>query len=484
MAKPLKFVVIGAGMAGILMGYRLKQAGFNDFTIYEKGESVGGTWRENRYPGLHCDVPSHHYCYSFAPNPDWSKEYSPGPEIWAYFDRTARNLGVMDHIRFNAQVAEARWTDGRWNITLANGQTDKADVLISATGVLHKLVYPDIEGLKSFAGTSFHTARWDHSVDLTDKRIGIIGTGSTAVQIVAELSDKVRKLTLFQRTAQWVAKVENPAMGWFQRLLLRLQPSRMRKLYDAAMATTEGVVAGIMGGDPAAHEGLLKNVQDNLASVRDPELRRKLTPNYAPGCKRLIMSPNFYEAIQRPACEVVTERIARIEPRGIVTADGKLHELDVLVIATGFDPTAYVRPVRLIGENGIDLETVWKTRPIAYRAVAVPHMPNFFMIGGPFSPFGNISNILMAETQTAFIMRCVEHIASEGVTMRPRLDVTEKLISGYREAAKTTVWAEGGCQSYYLDPEGIPIIYPFAPRQYLTEMAVAENLADFVTSPA
>jgi len=476
-------VVIGAGMSGVLMGHRLREAGLGNFTIYEKGESVGGTWRENHYPGLHCDVPSHHYCYSFAPNPGWSREYSPGPEIWRYFDRTSRQLGITRQIRFNTAVTEARWDGAGWQLRLSDGTTDVADILVSATGVLHVPMYPNIQGLDDFGGVKFHTTKWDHSVPLADKRIGIIGTGSTAVQIVAELSGKVRELVLFQRTAQWVAKTPNRHFPLWKRLLFRLFPSIPRRLYKEAMSITTAVVGSIIGEDPAGRAALVKNVEDNLASVKDPVLRAKLTPNHEVGCKRLISSPNFYEAIQHPQSRVVTETIDHVEQRGIVTKDGRLHELDILVLATGFDPTAYVRPVKLYGPDGHDLDSLWAERPIAYRSIAVPHMPNFFMIGGPFCPFHSMSLVLMSECLVDYIMKCIRVIAERRVAMAPHAAATAEMIKTYREAAKHTIYATGGCASYYLDSEGVPFIYPYGPQRFRDDIRQDPVLNDYHITP-
>lgn len=470
-------------MSGILMGIRLKEAGYG-FTIVEKADRVGGTWRDNSYPGLHCDVPSHHYRYTFAPHADWSHTYSSGPDIRAYLDRTAERHGLMPHIRFNAAATEGVWENGRWRVMLSTGETLEADILVSATGVLHVPVTPEIPGLESFAGPTFHTSRWDHNVALEDKRIGLIGTGSTAVQIVCALSGKVCRLELFQRTAQWVLHLPNPPISPWRRMLYRAFPQLMEREFRTIEDQTSVLTGGaIMGLDPQARAALEKNVEDNLASVRDPVLRGKLTPGFEVGCKRLIMSPSFYEAVQDPSVDVVTDRIDHIEPRGIVTADGTLHAIDVLALATGFDPNAYVRPMRLTGRDGHTLDEVWAERPIAYRSMAVPHMPNFFMIEGPFSPVGNLSLILVSEWQAEYIMKCIETVRRDRVALSPDPQVTATMIADYREAARHTIWAKGGCQSWYQDEEGVPIIYPYPPARFRDEMKADPDLADFVVEP-
>lgn len=480
--KP-RTIIIGAGMSGILMGYRLMQAGYDDFTIYEKGESCGGTWRENTYPGLHCDVKSHSYRYSFAPNPDWTEEFPAGPEIWGYFNRQAKELGVLEHIRFNTEVADGRWDGGKWQVTLKDGSTDEADILVSAAGFLHQINWPDIPGLDSFEGVKFHTARWDHSVSLEDKRIAVVGTGSTATQITTELAGKVKKFYLFQRTAQWVLNVPNEPYTPEQREEFRQKPELMQAILDETTTLNAELSAGLMYPDAPSRAQLIQNAEDNLATVRDPDLRRRLTPDYPLGCKRMIMSPNFYEAIQRPNTELVDEGIERVVPEGILTKSGRTIELDLLVLATGFHAQAYVRPVRLHGENGMDLDDVWAKRPVAYQTITVPEMPNFFMIGGPYSPVGNISLVTVSELQSGWIMECIDRIAAEGVSMSPTHEATDAMMDDFREQAKKTTWYLGGCSSWYLDDEGVPGIYPYPSMKFMEDVTKGPNFDDFIIKP-
>jgi cation diffusion facilitator CzcD-associated flavoprotein CzcO len=478
-----RVAIIGAGMSGVLMGYRLLQAGLDNFTIYEKGDSCGGTWRENTYPGLHCDVASHHYRYSFAPNPDWTKTFPPGPEIHAYFCRQARELGVEPHIRFGVEVREARWTGRAWEIGLGHGERDRADILVSATGFLHMLNLPDIPGLDSFAGAQFHSARWDHAIALDDKRVGVIGTGSTATQITSALAGAVRAYTLFQRTPQWVLQVPNDPFSAEQMESFRTHPGTMQAIYDETEQMTQTLSGGIMFADSPVRAELVGNAEQNLAQIADPDLRRRLTPDYPLGCKRLIFSPNFYEAIQRPNTELVDDGIARVVPEGIVTRSGRLVELDVLVLATGFNAQAYIRPVQLFGRDGVSLDDVWAKRPIAYQTMMVPHMPNFFMIGGPYSPVGNISLVLVSELQSAWIMECVNHIAAHGAAIEPSASATGAMVADFREAAMKTVWAQGGCSSWYLDAEGVPGIYPYPAVKFKEDVRKGPNFADFEIAP-
>ena len=482
--KGVSLAIIGAGMGGVLMAIKLKEAGFTDFVILEKGDSVGGTWRENTYPGLHCDFPSHFYSYSFFQNPNWSRRFSPGPEIRAYLESAAHVFGVHDAIRFNSKVVDGRWENDAWTITLESGETMVSDILITATGYLHVPNFPDIAGLDSFAGAKFHTAQWDHSVTLADKRIGIIGTGSTSTQLVAELAGKVPKLTVFQRTPQWVAQQDNPAYTEADKAAFAADPSLLAKMYEDEKAEMVTLADGaILGGNPDARAYLEANVRDNLARVQDPVLRAKLTPDYAPGCKRIVISPRFYEAIQDPGCELVTERIAGVETGGVRTDDGTLHELDVLVIATGYDTQAYFRPLRLTGADGYKIEDIWRERPVAFRTMTVPHMPNFFMVEGPFSPIGNVCAFLTAELQVAHIIKLISIAAEQGVALAPREDATAALLATYREAARKTIWATGGCVSWYQDSEGVPTLYPFPNQTFEAEMTADPDLAEYVVTP-
>jgi len=471
-------VIIGAGMSGILMGYRLQQAGINSFTILEKADSLGGTWRENTYPGVACDVPSHYYSYTFEPNPDWSRVNSGGAEIKDYFERTARKHGLLEHIRFGVEVTRAVWRDGAWRIETNRGEHMVADVLISATGVLHHPAYPDIEGLKDFAGEMFHTARWDHSVDLRGKRVGIIGTGSTAAQIIPSIVDVVARFSIFQRTPQWIFPWASRSYSAWSRGLMRRFPVVTRWLYRWHALWMEEVFSKAVTGGGWRHRLLSWRCRRNLARVREPELRRKLTPDYQPGCKRLIFSGNFYEAIQKPNADLVTESIDRIEAGGVRTTDGRLHELDVLILSTGFKADQFMRPMELVGEGGVTLGELWAQGPRAYRSLAVPKMPNFFMFIGPHSPIGNLSLIIIAERQADYIMKCIDTIAARRIAMAPKSSAVALMLEEMKRAAMQTVWSSG-CRSWYLDKDGVPGIYPWTAGRFLREMQADPDFRDY-----
>jgi cation diffusion facilitator CzcD-associated flavoprotein CzcO len=476
--RDLRFAIVGAGMAGILSAIKLKEAGLTDFTIYEKADRLGGTWRENTYPGLACDVPSHLYSYSFALTPEWSRRYSPGGEINGYFERVARDHGVDRQMRFGDEVTRCERADGRWHLETAGGHRDEVDVVIAATGVLHHPNLPEIDGLDEFEGARFHSSRWDHDVPLDGARIGIIGTGSTAVQMVSALVDRAAQLSLFQRTAQWVLQQENPPYSEDEKSAFRENPEQLTELHET-ISQLFGVFANAIVDADSPEMAMIAdacraNLEDN---VRDPELRERLRPDYRAACKRLIVSPDFYEAIQRPNAELVTEGIERIEPAGVRTRDGRMHELDVLVLATGFKADAFMRPMAVVGRDGQTLERQWSARPNAYLSISIPGFPNFFMLNGPNGPVGNFSLIEVAELQMAYIMQLVEQLRSgacrEVSASREAMDEFE---ATRVQAAKKTVWVTG-CRSWYLDDRGIPATWPWSFDRFREQMRAPEPTA-------
>ena len=473
--RDLRIAVIGAGMAGILSGVKLLEAGITDFTIYEKGDGPGGTWRENTYPGLACDVPSHLYSYSFAPNPEWSHRFSPGPEIRTYFAGVARDHGLDRYTRYREGIVSCRFTAGRWQLETERGTHDEVDVVIAATGVLHHPRYPDIQGRDTFAGAMFHSARWDHDARIDGARVGVIGTGSTAVQITSAIVDRVAHLSLFQRTAQWIMPQENPPYTDEQKEAYRRDPRQLEEMH-AHLAELFGLFAkAVVDADSPQ----IKVVEDmciaNLEqSVTDPELRERLRPDYRAACKRLVVSPDFYAAIQRPHAELVTDPIERIEAGGVRTDDGRLHELDVLVLATGFQTNAFTRPMAVTGRDGVALDAAWSERPNAYLSISVPGFPNFFMLNGPNGPVGNFSLIEVAELQFGYIMQLLDRLRSgECREIDATVRAMEEFEAARVEATKRTIWVTG-CRSWYLDDRGVPASWPFSFDRFRAEMTAPD----------
>ena len=479
-----RIVIVGAGMSGILSAIKLREAGLEDFTIYEKAARLGGTWRENTYPGIACDVPSHLYSYSFAPNPDWSHRFSPGEEIQRYFEDVAQKHGVVERIRFGDEITRCAFRDGRWQLELASGARDSADFVIAATGVLHHPAMPDIEGLDSFEGAAFHSARWNHDVALADRRIGVVGTGSTAVQIVSTVTASARKLSLFQRTAQWIMPQDNPAYTDAEKESFRRNPAALRQLHsDLSRLFAESFSNAVVDANSPQMKMIEEVCRANLeTNVTDPELRERLRPNYRAACKRLIVSPNFYAEIQRPNAELVTEAIERIEPGGVRTRDGRLHELDVLVLATGFRADRFMRPIEITGRDGVRLDDVWAERPVAYLSISIPGFPNLFMLNGPNGPVGNFSLIEVAELQLAYVLQLIDRVRrGECREICATPEATTAFDAARVEAAKKTVWTTG-CRSWYLDDRGIPATWPYTFDRFREEMA-APNLAAFERIP-
>ncbi len=472
--RDLRFIVMGAGMAGILSGIKLLEAGYRNVTIYEKADKIGGTWRENTYPGLTCDVPSHSYTYSFEPNPDWSYILPPGAEVQGYFEAVTRKYKLEKIIRFSQEITSCEYHNGRWEIETKAGLRDQADFVIAATGVLHVPRYPDIKGLDAFQGSLFHTARWDHSVPLDGRRIGIIGTGSTGVQLVSALSTRASKLVHFQRTPQWIMPVENRPFTEEEKAAFRADKQLLKTMQNepSYLANVERFTNAIVDPDSDAMHEIEAIVQQNLeGSVKDLELRDKLRPNYRAACKRLIFSPDFYEAVQRPAVEVEVGAIDAIVEEGIRMKDGRVHELDVIALATGFQADCFMRPMNVVGKNGVELNEVWKERPRAYLAISIPEFPNFFMLNGPNGPVGNFSLIEIAEQQWHYIQQLIDEVASGEAA---EISVSQQALEDFdREriaAAQSTIFGSG-CQSWYLDAKGVPATWPWTQARFREEMA-------------
>ncbi|MGH3594808.1 MAG: flavin-containing monooxygenase [Mycobacterium sp.] len=476
----MRFAVIGAGMAGVLSAVKLREAGFTDVAVYEKADRLGGTWRENTYPGIACDVPSHLYTYTFAPNPEWSHTFAPGPEILAYFQSVAHRYGVDGLIRYGTEVRRLQYDGTRWRIETSTGERDEADVVIAATGVLHHPRYPDIDGLDEFAGRVFHSARWDHRAPLAGARVGVVGTGSSAVQITGAITDVVGELRLFQRTPQWILPVQNPAIDDGDRARYRANPAALTTLRDELnTGFIQNFANAVVDADSAALKTLqaaaCANLEDNVA---DPGLRDKLRPDYRAGCKRLIISPTFYDAIQRPNAHLVTEPIARVEADGVRTLDGELHRLDVLVLATGFRVDRFLRPIEVVGRGGVRLDEVWGRRPFAYLSVSVPDFPNLFMLNGPNGPVGNFSLIDVAEAQFGYLMQLIELLRDrECRQISASREATTRFEADRVEAAKKTVWVTG-CHSWYLDDRGVPVAWPWS-FTHFREVMARPSLADY-----
>jgi len=473
-----KIAIVGAGMSGIAAVIKLRKAGYRNLTVYEKADRVGGTWRENSYPGLSCDIPSRWYSFRFALNPEWTHRFSYGPEIQAYMEKVARDFDVESVIRFGTPVKSLDYVTlpdeeaPKWRLVTESGEASLYDVVISATGILHQPVMPDIPGLERFEGTSFHSARWDHSVRLEGKRVGVIGTGSTAAQIVGDITSRVDKMVVFQRTPQWMVPLPQTEYSPWQKRLLRLLPFLQWIPYFFYYWAGLRTFGAATVGDKKMQARLSRACETNLEqNVPDRDLRARLTPDYQAACKRLILCSSFYPAISSENAELVTETIREIDARGVRTEDGQLHELDVLVLATGFDPSAFILPTKVTGEKGLDLEKFWHRAPRAHRAVAMPGFPNFWMLEGPTGPVGNLSLITISEHQIEFVIQMLDKMKRDGhAAISAREEAYVAYNDAMREALPNTVWMSGGCTSWYMDDSGLPNLYPWAPERYLKSM--------------
>ncbi len=467
-----RIAIVGAGMSGIAAVIKLEKAGYTDVTVFEKAGRLGGTWRENTYPGLSCDIPSRWYCYSFALKAAWSHRYSYGPEIQAYLEDVAHDFGVVQKIKFNTAVLALEYRKPHWRLTTENGETLTVDIVISATGILHHPILPDIPGRDSFAGAAFHSARWDHSVDWRGKRVGVIGTGSTACQIIGAITQDVSAMHVFQRTPQWVAPLPQKAYSATWKRVMALCPPLQRLAYHFYFQSLVRVFSAATVGNTFMQRLISKSCERHLRDqVPDEALREKLTPNYQATCKRLIFCSDFYTAIGSPQAHLHTESIECIEPSGVRTWDGELHELDILIMATGFDAAAFILPTQVTGDYGRDLATTWAGAPRAHRAVAVPGFPNFWMLEGPTGPVGNLSLITISEYQVDYIISMLDTMKAEGLTaIAARQDAYERYNEELVAAIPNTTWASGGCDSWYFDASGKPNLYPFPPTRYLRDM--------------
>ncbi len=475
-------VVIGAGMTGILLAIKLREAGITQVHVFEKADRLGGTWRENTYPGVACDIPAHMYTYSFEPNPEWSHRFAHGDEIQAYFERVGRKYGVTGSIHFSEAVTRCVYDAGKWAVTTSRGRQVIADFVINSTGILHHPAKPDIKGIETFKGAMFHTAEWDHSVNLDGKRVGIIGTGSTAAQVIPEVAKVAGKLSVFQRTPQWLLPLGNTDVSEREKDRLRRNPAKLQRLRKFYMWGISQLLTKAVTGHKAQNALFSAICKLNLRfSVRDPELRRKLTPDYKVGCKRIIVNTTFYPAIQRDNVELVTDGIEAITENGIRTRDGREHALDVLILSTGFNPVAYMRPMDVVGRDGLHINDAWKDKIRTYRSLCMPGFPNNFLMLGPNSPIGNYSVIAMSEVQCGYILKLIERWRRGEFDA---VEVTESAVQRFAQYVKAgmgkTVWV-GGCQSWYLDGDGDPILWPYTWERWEQEMAEPE-MADFTTT--
>ncbi|MEA2123585.1 MAG: hypothetical protein QOI80_367 [Solirubrobacteraceae bacterium] len=465
-------VIVGAGFSGLAMGAKLKRAGREDFTIIERASDVGGVWRDNTYPGAACDVPSHVYSLSFAQNPRWTRTYSHQPEIHAYLRRVARDEDLLRHIRFDTELIDARWDADHWDVETSRG-TIRARALVTAAGPLVEPKLPDVPGLVDFAGDVFHSARWDHDVDLTGKRVAVVGTGASAIQFIPEIAEQVAHMTVFQRTAPWVLpRTERP--------ITRVE----RELFKRAPAAQDAVRKGVFwlrelgSGTPLIHprkpSALAALGKAHLRrQVADPALRAKLTPAYEPGCKRLLLSNTYYPALARPHVDVHATGLTEVRGNTVVGADGSEAEVDVIIFGTGFEVTRPPVARHIRGRAGITLDQHWGGSMTAHRGTTVHGFPNLFFLLGPNTGTGHMSVVYMAEVQADYVVDAIAELDCRGdAALEPSRAAQDAWTADVQRRSQGTVWMRGGCASWYLDAEGRnTTLWPDYVHRYASELS-------------
>ncbi|MEU6582909.1 NAD(P)/FAD-dependent oxidoreductase [Nocardia sp. NPDC046763] len=478
-ARRPRIVIIGAGVSGIASAITLQRNGFHDFVILEKGSDIGGVWHWNHYPGLTCDVPSQLYQFGFAPKPDWSHIFAPGPEIQRYLVDVAEQYGLRPYLRPNSEVVAATFTGSGWLVETGDGSRYEADFVIAATGVLHHPAVPDLPGLSEFTGEVLHTARWDDSVATAGRRIAVIGTGSTGVQVVSALQPEAEHVTHFVRSPQWViwAPMQIPQPAIVGAMLNRL-PQVNRALYRAGM-TGAKLFTDVVTRPSWRRRAVQEYARLSLrAQIFQPELREQLTPDYEPLCKRQVLSGTYYRALRARNAELVTTAIEEVTPTGIRTADGRHRELDLIVLATGFRAHDYMRPMNLTGRDDISIDDAWAKGPRAYRMTAIPGFPNFFTVLGPHSPTGSIPLHHAAEVTARYITRWIQRwSAGEFDTVEVTADATDRFETEVSAAMGPTVW-NTGCNSWYFTEGGSIDLLPFD-RATMESMLSEPDPADF-----
>jgi cation diffusion facilitator CzcD-associated flavoprotein CzcO len=448
-------VIIGAGFGGIGMAIRLKRAGIHDFVLLEKAADLGGTWRDNTYPGATCDIPSHLYSFSFEPKTDWSRKYPAQREILDYLRQCVRRHGLRPHLRFGAEVSEARFDEdaGLWRITTDDSEF-ATRVLVPACGQLSSPAYPDIEGRDTFQGPSFHSARWDHRCDLAGKRVAVIGTGASAIQFVPPVAERAERLSLFQRSAPYVIeKPDRPYARWEQALFTALpgvQALSRAKAYLQYESRALGFVRF-----PKLMDLYGQMFRRQLAeSIADPHLRAALTPRYPMGCKRILISNDFYPAVTRSNVDIVTDPIERIGPHEVITRNGTEHEADVIIYGTGFQANDFLAPMKIVGRNERDLNEAWRDGAEAYLGILVSGFPNLFLLYGPNTNLGHNSILYMLESQFRYILGCLRAIRRHSVRwIDVRPDVQHGFNRDMQRRFRNTIWDQG-CTSWYKTADG------------------------------
>ncbi|MGO9489897.1 MAG: flavin-containing monooxygenase [Solirubrobacteraceae bacterium] len=480
----MRVLIVGAGFGGIASAIELRRHGIDDVTILEKAPDLGGTWYHNSYPGAACDVPSHLYSFSYAQRRDWSRLCSPQQEIHSYLHEVARANQVDGLIRTGETVSSCRWDedDCSWTVETAEGRVYEADALILATGQLHQPQVPEIEGTSSFGGHSFHSAEWDHAYQLAGKRVGVVGTGASAVQFVPEIAPRVSHMTVFQRTGNWFLPRKNRPYPTLARLAFEtlpgLQAARRRFVFDYG----EFLTFMIRHPDTAGRIGAARSAAFMRSQLADPELRRKVWPDYTFGCKRILFSSYFLPALARPNVELATDRIAAVQANGVATDDGRLHELDCIIWATGFKTNDFMLPMEITGRDGLALDESWSGGAHAHLGMCVPGFPNMFVLYGPNTNTSGGSIIFYLETQAAYLRQALQQLRARGAgAIEVRAEVEAASDRAVQHRFGGTAWTR--CDSWYRDSQGrIVANWPGYMREY-RQRAASLDATEFDFAP-
>ncbi|MFN7944607.1 MAG: NAD(P)/FAD-dependent oxidoreductase [Blastocatellia bacterium] len=450
--------VIGAGLGGLCAGIKLKEAGFDDFVILEKGAKVGGTWRDNTYPGCACDTPVAVYQFSFAPSMKWSHLFPRHHEVQQYAEDLADNFGLRPHLQLGDEAISAVWDDANavWKLTTRQGKRYEADVIIPALGQLNRPLLPDIEGLNSFAGPSFHSARWDHSVELTGKRVAVVGSAASAIQIIPEVAKMAAHLTVFQRTPNWVLPRRDRPISDEEKMLIMTEPHVALHNREDIYLWADYLFWQAFSFTEVGRAAFTRMALDHLhEQISDPELRRKLTPDYPPGCKRVLFADDLYPALTRPNVTLETTAISQITPAGIRTADGAEHGFDVIVYATGFETTGWQWSVDVVGRDGLHLREAWAAYPEAYLGITTARFPNMFMLYGPNTNLGHNAITFMLERQVEYTVKALQAMQERSLAA---IEVTQSAQDQFnaelQAALAKTTWADPACHSWYKTADG------------------------------
>ncbi len=479
-----RFIIIGAGFSGIGMAIRLRQSGIDDFVILERADAAGGTWRDNSYPGCACDVQSALYSFSFAPNPDWSHSYARQPEIQAYLEHCVATHDLGRHIALGQNVIGASWSDAsqRWTVVTPS-QVWTSQLLVVASGPLSEPALPDLPGLDAFRGPVFHSARWDHGVDLAGRRVAVIGTGASAIQFVPKLQPQVSQLHLYQRTAPWVLPRWDRVVPSWRKSLYRRFPIVQRLQRGALFVLREVLLFPFR--HPDAGRVVESAARQHLRSqVVNPDLRARLTPNYRIGCKRILVSDDYYPAIAAPNVSLITDAIATVTSNGIRTVTGEERPADILILGTGFRPTDPPLAPLITGREGVSLSSLWQGSPSAYMSTTVAGFPNFFMLLGPNTGVGHTSVVLLAEAQIEHVLALSLALTARGAgATEPTVAAQTHYVSWIDRRLAPTVWNRGGCRSWYLDRNGRnSALWPDGIRAFRRQVVVP-RLTDYVFTP-